>query len=334
MTYKPSSSGLLAPIQSWLEDPKVTEILLNKPQEIFVEKAGFMKRYVIPKYDIITLNRLFQLIANENQQELSAKKPMLSGSLLDGSRVQLVLPPVARYHCFSIRRKVVNKKSLNEYQAEKFYNHTLPFALKKKDIDSLSHLEKSLLQLYHKKQWNNFIHTAIQLRKNIIISGGTSTGKTTFLNACLQEIPKEERLLILEDTREVELLHSNRVQLLASKGEQSIAKIGVEELLQCSLQVHADRMIVCEIRGKEILDFISACTTGHEGSLTSIHANNPRVAFMRMTQMYKLNHVPAMTDQDIYRELHEVVDIILQLAKTTNGRHLESVYYKHALGMG
>ncbi len=134
---------------------------------------------------------------------------------------------------------------------------------------------------------------------------------------------------MLEDTREIETPHENQVQLLATKGEQGLAKISMQDLVQCSLRLRPDRIIMGEIRGKEILDFVSACSTGHEGSLTTIHANNPRIAFMRMTQLYKLNHLPAMTDDDILRELKEVIDIIVQVGKTKNGRQVNSIYYKY-----
>ncbi len=330
MTYKPSSEGLLAPIQKWLDDPDVSEILLNKPQEVFVEKSHRMIRYAIPKFDTITLNRLFQLIANENQQELSAKKPMLSGNLLDGNRVQLILPPTAKYHTFSIRKKVVRQMSLRDYRWKKYYRNTSAFSIQQDNNDSLSNRERLLLDFYEKKSWDEFIRTAIAFRKNIVISGGTSTGKTTFLNSCLREISRNERIILLEDTCEIDIPHRNQVQLFASKGDQGLARVSMQDLIQCSLRLRPDRIIVGEVRGKEILDFIAACATGHEGSFTSIHANNPRVAFMRMCQMYKLNHVPAMSDQDIFQELNAVVDIIFQLSKTQEGRRLESVYYKYA----
>src|SRR3990167_1068231 len=105
--YAPRSEGLLAPLLSWLNDPLVSEILINQPQEIYVEKNDRLVRYAVPEYDEHMLDTLFQLVANENHQELNAKKPLLSGSLLDGSRVQLVLPPTAKYYILSIRRKVV-----------------------------------------------------------------------------------------------------------------------------------------------------------------------------------------------------------------------------------
>jgi len=104
----------------------------------------------------------------------------------------------------------------------------------------------------------------------------------------------------------------------------------MQDLLQCSLRLRPDRIIVGEIRGREVLDFIGACSTGHEGTLTSIHANDPKGVFMRMAQLYKLNNVPAMSEQEILNEIHSVVDIVVQLAKGPKGRFVQSIYYKEA----
>jgi type IV secretion system protein VirB11 len=327
--YAPTSSGLLAPLAPWLEDNQVAEILLNKPQEIYVEKDGLLVNHTIKELDQRTLDRLFQLIANENQQEISDKQPLLSASLLDGSRVQLVLPPTAKYHTFSIRRKVVKNFTLDDYQKIHFYKDARSFNITENNLALLPDSEKQLVKIYKNNHWDKFIRKAIELKKNLVISGGTSSGKTTFLNACLRHIPLNERIIILEDTREVEIPHPNQVQLLASKGDQGMAKVSMQDLVQCCLRLRPDRIICGEIRGKEILDFIGACSTGHEGSVTSIHANNPRIAFMRMTQMYKLNNVPSMSDEDIMRELHEVIDIVIQVAKAKPGRKVQSIYYKY-----
>lgn len=102
----------------------------------------------------------------------------------------------------------------------------------------------------------------------------------------------------------------------------------MQDLVQCSLRLRLDRIVVGEVRGKELLDYISASLTGYSGAVTSIHAENPQIAFVRMCQMYKLNTLPAMTDQDIYQEIKQAVDIIFQLSRTSRGRHLESVYYQ------
>jgi type IV secretion system protein VirB11 len=188
--------------------------------------------------------------------------------------------------------------------------------------------ESKLSYLYKTKNYAEFIKLAISLRKNIVISGGTSSGKTTYLNACIKYIPKDQRLILLEDTRELKISHDNYVSLLASKGEQSRANITMQDLVQCALRLRPDRIIMGEIRGKEIMDFVSACSTGHDGSLTSIHANSPTGAFMRMVQLYKLNCVPSMRDDEILSQLKSVIDIVIQLNKTPRGRCVGGVYFK------
>ncbi|HDO8337945.1 TPA: P-type DNA transfer ATPase VirB11, partial [Legionella pneumophila] len=192
-------------------------------------------------------------------------------------------------------------------------------------------LDKSdeLLELYDTKNWQEFIRQAIVSKKNIIISGGTSSGKTTFLNSCVGQIPLHERLITLEDTYEMDVPHTNIVRLKALKqvGEQT-QKITMQDLVQATLRLRPDRIIMGEIRGRELFDFVSACSTGHSGALATIHANNPKVAFMRMAQLYKLNQVAGMDEADIYKVLHEVIDVIVQLQKTPDGRRLVEVYYK------
>lgn len=329
--FAPSSVGLLEPLRPWLQDATVSEILLNRPGEVYVEKAGKLHRFDVPSFNERTVHTLFQLIANENAQELSAKKPLLSASLPDGSRVQIVLPPTAKTHTLSIRRKVARNFSLQDYDRLDFYNDAVSFDVKGDPFSQLGDDEKQLVRLYQQKAWSDFIRRAIELKKNIVISGGTSSGKTTYLNACLGHIPMEERILLLEDTREIDIPHPNQVRLLSSKGDQGVALVSMQALVQCCLRLRPDRIIVGEIRGKEVLDFLGACSTGHEGSLTSIHANNPRIALMRMTQLYKQNNVPSMSDQDIRREINEVVDVIVQVAKTPRGRSVQSIYYKYGV---
>jgi type IV secretion system protein VirB11 len=328
--YSPGSSGLLKPLEPWLCDPEISEILLNRPQEIWIEKQGNLISHPVPEFTEAHLSRLFQLIANENQQRLSGEFPLLSGSLSDGSRVQLCLPPTSKHYAFAIRRKVVRNFSLRDYNKGHFYGSVKRVQLNKSH-ETLRAEEGELIGAYEAGNWDAFIRFAILRKKNILVSGGTSSGKTTFLNACLREIPSQERLIVLEDTRELEVPHQNQVQLLASKGLQGEAKVTMQDLVQASLRLRPDRILMGEIRGAEILDFVSACSTGHEGSMTSIHASDPEMAFRRMVQMVKLNNVPSMSDQDILEMLKSVVDIVIQLVKTPEGRRVSGVYYKHAL---
>jgi type IV secretion system protein VirB11 len=329
MGFAPGAMGLLEPIAHLLEDNQISEILINHPKEVFFEKEGRLTPVVISEFTESHLNNLFQLIAGESQQMLNETHPLLSASLSDGSRIQCVLPPTAKYPTLSIRRKVVRNLTINQYEENAFFSEAKSF-IAQGGFNDLPTEEQALAHLYQQKDWAAFVKKAIELKKNIVISGGTSSGKTTFLNACLQLIPNDQRIIILEDTREIEISHQNQVQLLASKGGQSKSKVDMQDLVQCCLRLRPDRIICGEIRGKEILDFLAASSTGHEGSMTSIHANNPGIAFMRMTQMYKLNNVPSMSDEDILRELKEVIDVIIQIGKTPKGRRVQSVYYKYA----
>lgn len=327
--FMPGATGLLAPLQSLLDKNDVSEILINKPGEVFVEQQGHMERIEMKILDMQHLRRLFTLIANENGQMLNGDSPILSGNLQDGSRVQLVIPPASKFYILSIRRASIKKQTLDDYRHSNFYSHAKPFDMRASGERDLAAEEQELRRLYQAGLWADFIALAVRLKKNIVISGETSSGKTTFLNACAAHIPAHERLITLEDTYEIDIPHQNRVALLAPKGlEGQKLKLSMQDLVQCALRLRPDRILMGETRGREVLDLISACSTGHAGSITTIHAPNPRVAFMRMTQMYKLNNVPSMRDEDIHRELHEVIDIVVQLKKMANGRQMTDVYYK------
>lgn len=238
------STHLLKPIESWMQDETVSEIVLNEPKHIFVERHGQFEHYSVPAFSAKRLDQLFRLIANENHQVINKEKPLLSGALSDGSRIQLVLPPIANTHAFSIRIKKCNRLSLDDLQKADYFKQC-----KAGDIDS-GNDDKALSEYYHNAQWIDFIKLALKSRKNIVISGATSSGKTTFLNACLNELSLEERLIILEDTPEIQLRHKNALRLLAYKGQQSLSGITMQDLLQCSLRLRPDRIIVGEVRGK------------------------------------------------------------------------------------
>ena len=253
---------------------------------------------------------------------------MLCGNLKDSSRVQLVIPPVARSYTLSIRRPSIKKFTLDDYRDMGFYKDTRAFELSDEYCDPDGR-EGVLRHLHQRGLWADFIALAIVLKKNIVISGATSSGKTTYLNTCTAHIPHHERIITLEDTFEVDIPHINRVSLLAVKksNSQSTA-VSMQDLLHCTLRLRPDRIIMGEIRGREILDFVSACSTGHEGSITSIHASNPQAAFLRMVQLYKQNNVPSMRDEDILSELHSVIDVIVQLKKPEQGKGALFIYYK------
>ena len=178
--YLPNSQGLLSPIQFILDDEQVSEILINRPREIFFERNRQMQVHQIPEFDERSLRTLFRLIANENRQILDEHHPLLSGSLLDGSRVQLVLPPTALYPTLSIRRKVVRHLSLKDYEKNGFYDRAQGFHFNVQNEAQLPEDDKELLELFKASDWSHFMTRAVELKKNIVVSGGTSSGKTTY----------------------------------------------------------------------------------------------------------------------------------------------------------
>lgn len=310
---------LLNKFGEFLKNSRVSEIIINDPGQFWVEIDG---SFLCVKDESITeyyLKQLFQVIANSNKQELNSKNPLLSGSLHDGSRIQLVIPPVSQFHSMAIRRKKVTNMLLLDHFPENF------FKFKKKDIEQ----DTQLTKLYAERNFKEFLALAVKTKKNIVVSGGTSTGKTTLLNALIQEIHSESRIISLEDTRELDLSnHLNSLSLIAKKGEGGSTPTQMVDLVQASLRLRPDRILLGEIRGKEILDFLGAASTGHEGSMTSIHADSTQRAFMRMKQLYKLNNVPSMRDENILEEIHDVVDVIVQLKKGACGRYISDIYYK------
>ncbi len=168
-----------------------------------------------------------------------------------------------------------------------------------------------------------FLRTAVRSRVSIAVSGGTSTGKTTFLNALLKEVPEEERIVTIEDTRELKPITPNTVALLASKGDQGRAKVTPQELLEASLRMRPDRLMLGELRGAEAFSFLQAINTGHPGSLTTVHANSARSAYDRLALMVLQSGV-ALEKQEIIDYLKEVIPVVVQLARNPDGRRVVS----------
>jgi type IV secretion system protein VirB11 len=324
--FKPGSSGLLELLSPWLADDTVSEILINQPYQVWIETKGVMSCYKIPDISPLYLKRLFTFIANENGKVIDEACPILSGNLYYDARVQLVIPPASRHYCLSIRKQTKKSCSLDDFNQSDFFNNAKPFSLNVSQVEDHK-AQEMLLSLYRTKSWMLFLLKAVEEKKNIIISGATSSGKTSLLNACLTAIPQGERIITLEDTFEISIPHPNKVSLLAQKDKNNYS---MQCLLQCVLRLRPDRILMGEIRGPEVLDFIGACQTGHSGAITTIHANNPKGVITRMTQLYKQNNVPSMRDKDIDAEILDVIDIIVQLERKGDRRHMSYIYYKEA----
>ncbi len=317
--FAANSRGMLSPIQSWLDDDAVSEIMINRPQEVWVEKNGSVIKHHVPAFNHYHLSNLLQLLATENHQSLNQNCPILSGSLMDGSRIQCVIEPISLFPVIAIRRQIERKPRFDEFFIE---SQSLGRSTSSKLYDSY---EERLRDNISHKAWRSAVYYALYLKKTIVISGGTSSGKTSLLNACLDVVNTHDRMITLEDTREIVAPHLNQVNLLISSMVDDRHSITMQDLIKCSLRLRPDRIVIGEIRGAEIVDFLNAAATGHEGCMTTIHAGSPQEALIRMKQLYKLNAVPSMTDQEIIDEIRHVIDVIIQVKKTNNGREVVEV---------
>jgi type IV secretion system protein VirB11 len=327
----------LKPFRFAMEDESVNEIVINTPGQLWIERSGKFEMKQIPLLDQRHLLGLAKLLARFSEQRLSEKEPLLSGILPSGHRVQLILPPATSQGCvvICIRKQTLTQARLADYVERGAFLHTQPRFLDQKLALPLSpgRDEEELQTYFARQDYARFLMLAIQMKKNILIAGATSTGKTTFLNACLQEIPLNEHVVTLEDVAEVKPPHPLHTALFTSKGLQGTAQITMQDLVQASLRIRPDRIIMGEIRGAEAIDFMNASATGHDGSLSSVHAGSVAMAFMRLVHMMKLTGTNLSRD-DLLTDLVMTVDIVVQLKRRlindTLRREVSEIYYVHA----
>ena len=299
----------LRPILEHLCKDGVNELSINKPFEAFIEQRGDIFKVDIPELDADYLKQLAVLVAQSTSQTISAEKPLLSATIPEIKyRIQIVLPPAAENVCISIRKPATVQLSLDDYEEMGAFDSVVVGD----DNDKLSKILRGILE---EKDIKRFLSYAIVGKKNIIISGGTSTGKTTFTNACLRVIPTDERLITVEDAREIVLNeHPNSVHLLASKGGQGRANVTTQDLIEACLRLRPDRIIVGELRGAEAFSFLRAINTGHPGSISTLHADTPVMAIEQLKLMV-LQAGLNIPEHQIKNYIINVVDIIVQLKR-------------------
>lgn len=315
-------STYLAPLNELFNRDGVSEVSINQPGEAWVEIQGDMVREEVPDLTMNHLMTMARLIAQSTAQNISEENPLLSATLPDGYRVQIVFPPACADQgvAYSIRKPSVMNLDLDNYEALGAFQSTVTQQQDNPVDDEL----KTLLEQGAIK---DFIRLAVRAKKNIIVSGGTSTGKTTFVNAALREIPETERIITCEDAREIKLDHiPNRVHLLASKGGQGRAKVTTQDLIEACLRLRPDRIIVGELRGAEAFSFLRAVNTGHPGSISTLHADTPALAFEQLVLMVMQAGL-GLTREQIHDYIHNVIHVIIQLKRGDKGRRFVSEVY-------
>lgn len=295
----------LEPITSFLKMDGVTEICINRLNEIYVEKCGKFIRYEIEEFDYSFLMTLAGLVAEFNQKEFPAS--LLSGSLPGGERIQFVLNPACEKEKIvcSIRRQQMRDMSLADYESNGAFN------VVKQQQNLFNSSSKKLREFYHWRDIYGFIKQAIHERKNILISGGTGTGKTTFLNACLKCIPMTERLITVEDTREVIVNQPNTAHLLFNENDDQITALNI---FKSCLRLRPDRIFLSELRGSEVWPYLRAANSGHPGSLSTVHADTPEGAFTQL--VFMMQQAGSTSSEERIRDyVKSIIHVVVQLKR-------------------
>ncbi|WP_421405563.1 P-type DNA transfer ATPase VirB11 [Agrobacterium fabrum] len=315
----------LDPLSAFLSDPSVVEISVNRPGHVYVERLGAdtMEHHEIPSLTAAEIENIGERVAGATHQFISRANPILSAALPTGERIQIVLPPAAADGgAISIRKQVTSDFTLEEYRDNG--------SLEKVSVavGGLTEIEQALIEHLRGERIYEFISSAIRQRVSILISGGTSTGKTTFLNACLKTIDPFERILTLEDTRELYPPQKNAVHLLASRGDQGTAQVTIQSLLEASLRMRPDRLFVGEIRGSEAFAFLRAINTGHPGSMSTVHADTPLGAYEQLAMMVQQGGMSAgYSKQDLMSYIQMVIPVVIQLRREGGRRGVSEIYY-------
>jgi len=319
--------SFLEPIRCFLDAEDVSEVSLNEPGAVWVERMGAlgMERHEVPELNERQIERMARRVAGYSKQTVNGQSPLLGTTLPTGERIQIVLPPAARRGgAFSVRRMAVKDLSLDDYaEAGAFAD------VKVTQADAITEEDRELGGLLRSGQVQSFISEAVRFKKNIVISGGTSTGKSTFFNSISKEIEPYERLVTIEDAPELDLHQPNTLSLIYPKSGEP-GGLNANDLLQAALRLRPDRILLGELRGDEAYEFLRAVNTGHPGSLSTLHADSPHGAFEQIALMV-MQSSKGLGRAEIMAYVESVVEVVIQLKRSPEGRRFVSeVYFAHA----
>lgn len=313
-------------LRPWLDDPSLTEICINRPGEAYVERSSGWERVALPFADFDWCMRLAKLVANSTRQKIDATTPLLSATLPSGERAQIVLPPATTEQtvAITIRRPASQIWTLAGLEARGAFRQTA-IGSNRQNAGDLQ-----LIELLQARSYSNFLRSAVRARKNILVSGPTGSGKTTCTKALILEIPSHERLITIEDTRELILdNHPNHVRLYYSKDGQGQARVSPKQLLESCLRMKPDRILLAELRSEEAFYYLRNVNSGHPGSITSLHASSCQLAFEQLVLLIK--ECPAgreLSRVDIQQMLRLLVDVVLQFAVSGAERYIKEIWFR------
>lgn len=310
---------LLKPLQRFFALEGVTEIVVNRPQRVMYEQGAYWHSETVEALTQQALTSLAKAIATFSDQAIGPEKPILSAILPDGQRIQIIVPPAVEPETvsFSIRLPSKDIRALEAYEVDGSFKDFVwapSQALAAREGD-LAAVDRDLIACLKTRDLKSFLIGAVEARRNVAIVGDTGSGKTTLMKSVCQHIPKDERIVTIEDVREIELPnHPNRVHLLYSKGGQGVARITPADLIASNMRMRPDRVLLAELRGSESFDFLKLLTTGHSGSITSFHAESCALAFERYVLMAKEHPDAAIFDAEGLKRLVTLtIDIIVHM---------------------
>ena len=318
----------LGPLRPFLDDDAINEICVNRPGEVWTAGRRGWERHDVADLSFATCERLVTLIAGFNGKALK-ERPLLSASLPSGERVQAIIPPGCETGTVSI---TVRKPSKVTFTLDELTARGLFAEVVRRD-EGVQGFESELLAVLKKAQdsgdqalFMRFLNEAVRLHRNIVIAGPTNSGKTTLTNALITSIEPAERIITLEDVRELQLPHHpNRVHLLYSREASETNKMLLpKDALASCLRMTPDRILLAELRGDESWEYVKAVNTGHPGSITSMHANGALEAFEQLTAFIKDSPTGAHLPADyIMRRLFATIDIVVFMSL----RKVREIYY-------
>lgn len=303
-------SAYLEPFRPFLARADISEILVNRPGEVWIESAGgaAMERFDVPEINDRLLKRLAEQVARVSCQGISREQPLLAATLPDGARVQFVAPPATRKHwAFSVRRHRLVDVPLSAWRPAAALGEANDMPPSDRKADPLAWLVEQ-----------------VRARRTVLIAGGTSSGKTTFLNALLREVDATERVILVEDTPEIRVAAPNALGLVGVRGEMGEARVTTDDLLQACLRLRPDRIVLGELRGKEAITFLRAINTGHPGSFSTIHANSCAGALDQLALMV-LQAGLGLAREDILAYARSVIDVVVQLGRRNGTRSIVDI---------
>jgi pilus assembly protein CpaF len=282
----------LGPLEQLLKDPNVSDILVNRYDRVYVEKAGKLELTTLAFKDNTHLMQIIERIVSRVGRRVDESSPMVDARLADGSRVNAIIPPLAiDGPCLSIRR--FGRDPVTARQM----------------IENLT-LTESMLEL---------LSSMVKGRLNILVSGGTGAGKTTLLNVLSGYIPNSDRIVTIEDAAELQLKQEHVVRLETRPPNiEGKGAVRQRQLVINSLRMRPDRIVVGEVRGEEAFDMLQAMNTGHEGSLTTVHANSPRDAMARVENMVSMANLN-IPERAVRQQIASAVHAVIQIARLSDG---------------